>query len=106
MIHCVQWKKINDLSMEQFALQHASDAWWALTRGRGGRLREDGCVAIKQRNARLYTIDRYSDMVKDPLQSRTFNLKQRTIEEAGYAVAVLRPGDLRKVVVVRAGNQP
>ena len=92
--------------MEQFALQHASDALWPPTRGRDGRLRENECVAIEQRKARLCTTDRCSDIVKDPLQSRTFNLKQRTIEEAGYTIAVLRSGDLRKVVVVRAGNQP
>ncbi len=83
MIHCLQWKKINDLSTGTFALQHASDALWPLTRGRDSRLHEGGRVAIEQRNARLCTTDRSSDIFKDRLPPRTFNLKQRTIEEAG-----------------------
>jgi hypothetical protein len=44
-------------------------------------------VAIKQRKTSavgpLCTTDRCSDILKDPLQPRMFNLKQRTLEEAG-----------------------
>jgi hypothetical protein len=59
----------------------------------------------------LCTIDRCSDIVEDPpaaagIQIAACDLEQRTIEEAGYTIAVLRSGDLRKIVVVRAGNQP
>src|SRR5260221_12059667 len=80
MIHCPRWEKINYLSSDTFILP---DALRPLTRGRDGRLHEDGCVAIEQRNARLCTPDRYSDIFKDPLRLQAFNLKQRTIEEAG-----------------------
>jgi hypothetical protein len=45
-------------------------------------------VAIEQRKTSavgrpLCTTDRCSDIFKDPLRPRTFNLKQRTLEEAG-----------------------
>jgi hypothetical protein len=83
MIHCLQWKKINDLPTDTFALRHGSDALWPLTRGRGRLLHEGWRVAIEQRNASHCTTDRCSDIFKDRLQPRTFNLKQRTIEEAG-----------------------
>jgi hypothetical protein len=52
MIHCLQWKKINDSSTDTFAAQHALDALRALTRGWGAHLHEGGRVAIEQRNAK------------------------------------------------------
>jgi hypothetical protein len=64
------------------AAQHDSEA-------RRRRLHEGlRSVAIEQREATgvgrpLCTTDRCSDIFKDPLQPRTFNLKQRTIEVAG-----------------------
>jgi hypothetical protein len=83
----------------------------SMIRTRGAACTRVRSVAIEQRETSaigrpLCTTDRCSDIFKDPLQPRTFNLKQRAIEEAGYAIAVLRSRDLRKVVVVRAGHQP
>ena len=68
---------------DTFALQHDPDALWPLTQGRGGFLHEGWRVAIEQRNASRCTTDRCSDIFKDPLQPRTFNLKQRMMEETG-----------------------
>jgi hypothetical protein len=93
MIRSIRWKKINYLS--------TAHSPRSMLHMRCGRLHDDGAaaylkvrfVAIEQRKtsavgrprlaAPLCTTDRCSDIFKDPLQPRTFNLKQHTLEEAG-----------------------
>jgi hypothetical protein len=87
MIRSIQWKKINYLS--------AAHSPCSVLRMRCGRIHDGGAaaymkarfVAIEQRKTSavgpLCTTDRCSDILKDPLQPRMFNLKQRTLEEAG-----------------------
>jgi hypothetical protein len=90
----------------------------SMLRMRGGRLHEGGVGAYTRAGAlRSSNVMRPSVLstaarilLRTYPQTRAFrslrDLEQRTIEEAGYTVAVLRSGDLRKIVVVRAGNQP
>jgi hypothetical protein len=87
MIRSIQWKKINYLS-KQFAEQHASMRCGRFHDGGAAACMKARFVAIEQRKTSavgrpLCTTDRCSDIFKDPLRPRTFNLKQRTLEEAG-----------------------